>query len=339
MDHFPLPKGKGHIRIPNLTSEDYTCGSGGFEGYPARSGWTAEHVEGKDSFGGRSTTEIAAFFQSWLYFGCAIEVLAISSIAAQPSDLLDADRKFVSTRRLPFLIRQWRRKVRQMKDKNHPVHIKWAMRTGLILKKVSDFVDTYCLPYHGPRSTSEMRTLRNPMSPLPEKVWMSIIALGHTLTEAMICYYDIRRTANWWGASTLLKRRMLRKGWCPMDVERSFADMGIDGHYYIAKMQNSEVNVLHNLCTKDQCLARDIDEETYKQKHVREECDCGGMKAVDTALLIATIEKDEVPVFSWDSVNKKLDITSSHMIRRGVSYPAYIAISHVLVLRMRSIPT
>jgi hypothetical protein len=56
-----------------------------------------------------------------------------------------------------------------------------------------------------------------------------------------------------------------------MDVERSLTDMGIDGRYYIAKMQNSEVSVSHNLCTKDQCLARDIDEKAYKQKHVREE--------------------------------------------------------------------
>ena len=116
-----------------------------------------------------------------------------------------------------------------------------------------------------------------------------------------------------------------------MDVERSLTDMGIDGHYYIAKMQISEVNVLHNLCTKDQCLAWNIDEETYRQKHVREECDCGGMKVVDTALLTAIIERDEIPVFSWDQVYRKLNITSSHMVRRGVSHPAYVAISHVLV--------
>lgn len=329
MDHFLLPKDKDHIRIPNLTSEDYTRGDGGFEGYPARSGWTAEHVEGKDSFGGRSTAEIAAFFQTWLYFGCAIEVLAISNVAAQPSDLLDADRKFVSTRRLPFLIRQWRRRVGQINGKNHPVIIEWATKAALILRKVSDFVDTYCLPYHGPRSTSEMQKSRSATSPLPEKVWMSIIALGHTLGEAVIRYYDIRRTANHWGASTLLKRRMLRKGWCPMDVERSLTDMGIDGHYYIAKKKNSEANGSHELCTKDQCLAGNIDEETYKQKHVREECACGGMKEVDTALLTEIIERDRIPVISWDSVDKKLSIASSHMVQRGVSYPAYIAISHV----------
>ena len=67
---------------------------------------------------------------------------------------------------------------------------------------------------------------------------------------------------------------------------------------------------------------------TYEQKHVREECACGG-KEVDTALLIEIIERDRIPVFSWDSVDKKLSIASSHMVQRGVSYPAYIAISHV----------
>jgi hypothetical protein len=43
------------------------------------------------------------------------------------------------------------------------------------------------------------------------------------------------------------------------------------------------------------------------------------MKAVDTARLIATIERDEIPDFNWDPVNKKLDRTLSHMIRRDVS--------------------
>lgn len=292
-------------------------------------GWSPEHVAGQNSFGGRPPADVEAFFQSWLYFGCAIEVLAISGIAAQPSDLLDADRRFVSTRQLPFLIRQWRQKVIQINDKNSPVHIEWAMKTALILKKVSSFVDTYCLPYYGPQIAAEMRKSRNAKSPLPEKIWISIIALGHTLMEAMISYYDIRRTGNHWGASSMLRNRMLRKGWCPMDVERSLTDMGIDGHYYVAKMPNSEVNISHESCTKDECLARNIDEYTYKQRHVQKEGDCGGMKEVDMTLLIRIIKSGEVPVFTWESVTKELKINSSRFVKRGVSDPAYIAISHV----------
>ena len=329
MDHFPLPKGKGHIRILNLTTEDYTGGDGGFEGYPARMSWFPEHVAGQNSFGGRSPAEVAAFFQNWLFFGCAIEVLAISGIVAKPSDLLGANRRFISTRQLPSLIRQWKRKVIQINDKHSPVHIEWAMKTGQILRKVSSFVDTYCLPYYTPSITAQMLKTKKIKSPLSEKTWISIIALGHTLMQAMISYYDIRRTGNHWGASTMLRNRMLRKGWCPMDVERSLTDMGIDGHYYVSKKPNLEINVTHESCTKDECLARNIDEHAYKQRHVQKEGDCGGAKEVNMTLLIKIIKDGKIPVFTWEPVSKELKLDSSNFVKLGISDPDYIAISHV----------
>ena len=172
-------------------------------------------------------------------------MLAISGVAAEQSDLLDADSKLVSTRRLPFLIRQWRQKVTHIEDKNSPVHIQYAMKTALILKKVLGFVERYCLPYYRPRGSAERQKSGNATSPLPDKIWISIIALGHTLMEAMISYYDIRRTGNHWGASPMLRDWMLHKGWCPIDVERSLTDMGIVGHYYLAKLSNPEVNISH----------------------------------------------------------------------------------------------
>ena len=331
MDHLLLPKGKGHIRVPNLTYGDYTSGHGSFDGYPARCGWKEEHIEGKDSFGGRSETEIAAFFQSWLYFGCAIEVLAISGVTVQQSDLLDEDRLFVCTHKLPFLLRQWKYRMGKIANKNHPTQIRWAMKTALILRKVSDFVDAYCLPYHGPRITSTTQRSRNTTSPLPEKVWMSIIALGQTLGEATVRFYDIRSTGNHWGASPMLKRRMLSKGWCPMDVERSLTDLGIDGCYYLSKLENLDDARSHGQCSQDQCVAGNIDEDTYQQKHLRDESDCEGMKAVDIGRLMEIVDQGAIPVIHWDIATKKLEITSSHTTRRGVSNPPYIALSHVYV--------
>ena len=53
---------------------------------------------------------------------------------------------------------------------------------------------------------------------------MFIIGLGNTLIEAMISYYDIRRIGRHWGASPLLKRRLLQNGWCLINVYRSMTD-------------------------------------------------------------------------------------------------------------------
>lgn len=331
MDHFLLPKGKGHIRVPNLTSKDYTSGVGDFHDYPAREGWTSDDVDGRNSFGGRSPTEVQAFFQNWLYFGCAIEVLRVSGVTIRQEDLLDADQKYVSTRRLPAFIRQWRKNIKAIGDKNHPQFISWAMEVALILKKVSNFVDIYCSASGNMTqpSTSGPRRIGNMVLPLPEKVWVTVIALGHTFTEALLRYHNIVCTGNKWGASLFLKRRMLQKGWCPSDVERSLTDIGIDGHYFMAKSANTETNLNHGLCTIDQCVARNINEAKYTQNHAPE---CSGRCAaiaIDEASLAGIIDNNEIPVVSWNAEEKILDVEPTYVLKRGVSDPAYLCLSHV----------
>ncbi|OTB03161.1 hypothetical protein M426DRAFT_180611 [Hypoxylon sp. CI-4A] len=325
MDHFPLPKGKAHLRVPNLTTEVYTQGDGGFGGYPGRMNWTWGDIEGQNSFGQRSKEDVQAFFQNWLFFGCAIEVLAVGHVKAEQADFLDNTGKYVSTRRLPHLIRKWK-KVDRLGGKGSSTHIRRAMKTAGILKRVSDFVDRYCIPYPGRNVRGQGRS----QSPVSDLTWTSIIALGHTLTQAMLTYYGIVRTGNHWGASPLLKRRLLANGWCPMDVERSMSDMGIDGHYYLARLNPPEDHISHSNCSKNECAARNVDKDTYEQKHVSKPGDCSGPIMVDLGIVVKIIETPGyVPVFRWDPNKKRLSVAWSQMIGRGVANPPYVTISHV----------
>ena len=203
------------------------------------------------------------------------------------------------------------------------------MKAALILKRVSDFVDLYCLPYYGSRAAAKMQESGDARAPLSELTWMSIIALGHTLTEAMISYYDIRRTGNHWGASPLLKRRLLRKGWCPMDVERSMTDIGIDGHYYLVRTARAEANISHEACTEKECKARDVDKMSCQQRHVQESGDCGGKVTTDIPSVVKIIKTGNLPVFKWDLMRKQLEVKSSRLVRRGIADPPFVAISHV----------
>ncbi|RVX75976.1 hypothetical protein B0A52_00333 [Exophiala mesophila] len=330
MNHLPLPQGKGHIRIPNLTRSDYTSGEGRFHGFPTRQGWSIQQLEDIHSLAGRPGADVSIpeFFQNWLFFGCAIEVFSISGVVVSQSDLLDNERQHVDTRRLPSLIRQWRQRAQQTGGKNSATIIQWATKTALILKKVSDYVDLYCIPYSDSKRGRQILQHRHPNLPLPEKVWVSIIALGHTLTEAMLSIYGIVRTGSKWGSSSLLKQKMLNRGWCPMDVQRSLRDMGVDGHYYIAKSSNLEVNISHDRCTQSQCFARNIDEVTYQQKHCCESGKCN-MVLVDEALLCKIIDAGQVPVCSWDQSKTRLSLKPSTIEKRGSSSLPFLAISHV----------
>lgn len=200
------------------------------------------------------------------------------------------------------------------------------MKTATILKRVSDFVDKSCLPYRG----RGIRGQRRSRSPVTQLTWISIIALGHTLTQAMLTFYNICLTGNHWGASPLLKRRLLVKGWCPMDVERSMTDLGIDGHYYLARLKPEEDRIKHDKCTALECTARNVDVKTYKQKHVRQEGDCNGAVKADIDVVVNIINTPGyVPIFRWDKHKKQLRVAWSRMLGRGLSNPPYITISHV----------
>ena len=88
-------------------------------------------------------------------------MFAVHGVEMTQSDLLDKTGKFISTRQLLLLIRRWRNKVAQIGNKNNAVHIEGAMKTASILKKVSDFVDLYCLPYYSARTKVNVPGLRN----------------------------------------------------------------------------------------------------------------------------------------------------------------------------------
>ncbi|EPS45971.1 hypothetical protein H072_21 [Dactylellina haptotyla CBS 200.50] len=329
MEHFLLPKGKRHLLIPNHTTNEYTNDGSGFGSYPSRMGWTPEDISGANGFGGRTKSEVEAFFQSWLYFGCIVEVFAVVGIQVQQSDFVDENGQFVSTRLLPFFIRQWRKKVQEIGAKDSPENMKSSMKIGIILHSVADFIDKYCLPYSGTRKSYMDSVAPSAKSPLSDLIWMSVIALGHTLMAALIQFYDIRRTGNHWGASRLLKKRLLRNGWCPSDIEKCMTDFGIDGHYYLSRCTMKEQNLTHKDCDKFYCRARQVNETTYEPKHVRGKDDCSGHIWIDTHLVASIIKDGKVPVFKWDSSTKTVEIAGSNLLRRGYASPPFVAISHV----------
>ncbi|KAF3930992.1 hypothetical protein ABW20_dc0100680 [Dactylellina cionopaga] len=333
MEHFILPKGKLHLRIPNLTFDTYTRSDVDWNDYPASKGWKQEDLDGEAKFGGRQPADVQSFFQSWLYFGTAIEVLAIAGIDIQQSDFLDDTGSFVSTRKLPMIFREWEQKVKEtkvQKDGDGKISSQ-AYKTALILKRVYDFAEIHCIPRNS--TIQNLIKLEDPdrstISPVTELTWISILALGHSLMLAMTRLYDIKRTGSQWAASKLLKAQLINDGWCPADVERATRDLNIDGHYYLASMKVSEGNITHQNCTFQSCNARNVDAATYQQIHVGGPGDCDGEVMVDTSTVIKIISDGMVPVFQWDSKTRELKATAASMLKKGRSNPAYVALSHV----------
>jgi len=317
-----LPEGARHIRVLNATFETYSSGDGGFFGYPARKRWTPDEVKGEKLFGGRSKEKVQAFFQTWLYFGCAIEFFAVIGIEVTTDDFLDRTKRFVSTKTLPSIIRKWGRRV--LEERSRSRKFQWAMKADDILRKVREMLDQHYNPFGLPQLDEDIiESHRNPW-PVNRKISMSIIALGHTLKQALLSYFDIRRTASQWGFSTLLRDKMLQAGWCPMDVFRSLSDMGIDGHYYIASLPNPQGSQLHMHCKKSVCKAQDIDEKTYEPLHVEPGCRCDYV-LMDVDRIAGIIESGHTPVVARSS-SGEMHVAS---FIQDISDKPYITLSHV----------
>lgn len=79
MEHLPLPEGVAPIFVPYITEEEYDRGD--FVSYPARKGWDFSPWVigfhwGIDPLNmirwlpdGKSMDDLAAFLQTWLFFG------------------------------------------------------------------------------------------------------------------------------------------------------------------------------------------------------------------------------------------------------------------------------
>jgi len=327
MDHFPLPERAEHIRVPNTTFKDYGRSSGGFLNYPDQNGWSKEDLMGKDKFGGRTEEEVQAFFQTWLYFGCAIEVFGAAGVEVSTADFLDSTKQFVSTIRLPEKIREWGRRVKMMDHSGLGSTTDCRVMTESILNEVFRLISHYCAALRRSPPDVEIANSSQTYWPVSADISMSIIALGHTLTEAMFSIFNfgqVYRKSKW--QFSCLKTRMLQAGWCPMDVRGTLTDMDIDGQYYIAALPCPQGTQRHSICTEDACLAKGIDEKTYVTKHREESCDCEQVP-IDLSLVVEILEGGGTPVVAWSDVESKLHVMEVNE-SKGMSLQ-YIALSHV----------
>jgi hypothetical protein len=113
MNHLLRPEGvESFIRVTyNERESEYYDGEG-FMGFPKRRGWTEQDLLGANNFGGRSSEDVERFFQAWLFFGMAIEVLKAARISVQTEDFLRSEPgssgHVIHTERLPSMLIEWK---------------------------------------------------------------------------------------------------------------------------------------------------------------------------------------------------------------------------------------
>ncbi|GJJ11313.1 hypothetical protein Clacol_005545 [Clathrus columnatus] len=329
MDHFKLPPGAQHyIFVPYKCTEPYDGGD--FHTYPERKGWTIDDIEGKNEYGYRRPEEIEMFFQSWLFFGVIVEVFKIVDIKINIDDFIDYDKGLVTTHKLPELMEEltvaWK--------KTWPDDLTYefaftpkAVATTEIFNTVVRVMRPYCYG-HAVGVPVSART-----SPLSPEMVVSIIGLVTTFRHAsshMFVEFGHRSIKPGPGGTPLL-RSILRKKWCPFQVNAMQVDLKLDGQYYVGALQGLSKNELqrHSDCTDIRCVEKPVDEDTYVLKHAITDCSCQPVPVPEQDLLEA-IERGDTPVLFYlkgDDGEHRLEVRG-YNTAMGTDLP-YIAISHV----------
>jgi hypothetical protein len=344
MDHLILPSGvEKFILTPYEAPQDDWYDGKGFLDYPARKDWVEDSLRGVYDLNQGSWQELQKteqFFQTWLFFGLAIDFFAVGGIKLTTEDFLKPDdpdihARIVTTSQLPNWIKKWSNQVQDKHDET------WN-KLQPMFDRAKFILDLYCTPVKDDRPLLQKKP---PRWPVRDEISVTMITMAWTLFSAAssICKHSSSQTLSYLTArSSMLDKRIERK-WCLSDAAGIEESYQIDGHYFFAAMQGPNEAELdrHYLCTRKACVAR-VDERLYITKHAdapwhTENCRTTGTYENQlgpergqkdwTDAMSRILDKDATPLALWSQQTKGL--WSVEFDKSGVRRPPFIAISHV----------
>jgi hypothetical protein len=114
---------------------------------------------------------------------------------------------------------------------------------------------------------------------------------------------------------------MASLGWCPSDVAQVYEIFDNTTLYFSSLLGRYDLGLDHSSCLAKQCLARHVDESSYKTLHKIDGCTCKHV-AVDNLEVLPILRRGEIPrvVIAYDGEEYSLRVHDSGPI---------LAVSHV----------
>jgi hypothetical protein len=321
MDHLLSSSGGEHILVPYVGIEEYDRGD--FKAYWQRKGW--RRTERRDLiFKDRTLYEKAAFFQTWLYFGCLISVFGLINVGVQTYNFVltsPSGERFVTTRALPSLIAEWiRREGLSYSVAPDPSNSSPRTRRGYSIIEWLNWTFVYMQMFVRDAQETQSASYGTILA-----IELSIMAIGESLCSAWNVIYGFPLSSiPTWGPSQILKDRLRRAGWCPSNspfFPSSLVTSSISADYFFGSYPPPGMRE-HDKCSKLVCSASQtkVDTKNYQAVHVTASChNCEFVKVPsDTVGIVGT---NGVPIMRWHG-------GSLTVSARGPS-TRYVAVSHV----------
>lgn len=276
--------------------------------------------------------EALAFLQEWFFFAMLEQFLE----AKVDMQHFLADRHgtiCVSTVELPAYLERWQDETESFPLEE--IQQRAEIADGMFLM-LNDFV----------QSLTDKDAWYN-YSPAREII-LSIHILGYNLEFCKTQFYVLPHLQNL-NAETLIRiepqthhtvgsrmlhESMVENGWCPYEATYVWKTLWETGLYVCGLLDQPHPGKDHTKCSDQQCVADQIDEETYQTRHVTDNCTCNflGPDLEDLNGIIdhGTASEDSpgshgIPLISMAAKGSSLDL---EVIQWQPGIP-YIAISHV----------
>ncbi len=314
MDHLPYPENhaRGPIEIPFVCTEDYDGGD--FLTYPERAGWNDYPVYGWGNAiqEDRDSEKYIAFLQTWLFCGLIFAMFG-KRLTAKDFQRKSAtsNQLVISTEFLLPLVTQWLHGTSKAGGKLHR------------LKDVERSVECF----QKARYLGAAISLWTKLPSYAGKIRLSIQSLESYLSGVITTAYEV---TNYnvhppFNDCNPIISRMQQDGWCPSDISRLGHRFGLNALHYLSGIGEPDPGKDHSRCTDRQCRAYQLDESTYRTRHVDPGCTCDHMVAGQDQLF-EILRDDAIPLIapiSEQASGSAIEIISSHLKEE------YIAISHV----------
>ncbi|KAL4747053.1 hypothetical protein BDW72DRAFT_209892 [Aspergillus terricola var. indicus] len=361
MEHLPLPAGKKHFIVAPYEAPEsdwFDISQESFLSFPSSRHWTEAQLRGgdettkdahldPDGFHIKgSPQKVEQFFQTWLFFGLAIDVLRLGGVCAWVEDFLKPatnthpKARIVDTSKLPRMLVEWEKGIKA----RGRLKADWDTLNEMF-ERAGTILDRFCkLPHEEDNSPLQQEKPRP--WPVRDEIATTLIAMTCTLSRAAYNVYSKEINNRVDGASLwpktarsgILTRRLETK-WCVADVMTTLTQLPIDGHYYLAASAGLEPDELdhHAKCVRAHCRY-EYDAHMYRTRHVtddgcREEVKYGGHLGPERGqrdwydAMTRIIDKDAIPIALWNKGRKELWSVEYHLT--GQRQPEFVAISHV----------
>lgn len=311
---FPQRLGKPQAMLTALASSDYT------------SYWQYERVHPTP------VDELEDFLQTWLFFGLGHEILGtcfnpklfittggtrdrikrrISRLSPfiLTSSRESPSKKTISTVALPKLVDSW---ILDSKQSFTPV-------------KYEHIAQCLHLAFKVLFGTRQADTRVNPL------ILLSIASVAELLSIASnAAFQPVKvQTPHAWASAidkSFWREAMLHSGYCPSQTKSLLtASSSIQTLNFMSLLSQKGAREQHEECRNNQCLANQVDLQSYETKHVEDSCSCDEI-LVDGMTIHRILLDGHIPVVSIKG-DKLSDIYLD--LETNINGREYVALSHV----------